>query len=373
MNANSALNDAMALANIRSRFCATVYGPLIDWWPPGPPTAGARIAAMRVEHQLRAEGASEPVATQFADRVLTAPEALDRDQPPGAEGLGIFATEDAIHVRLLATAPVPTAVLSDRFLIGPLVESTLRSTTATFVLALSENHVRLVDVTPPDARPLVVAGLPRSLEAVEPLDVTGDRDTWAHLQVSERPKERLRSYSRAIDKAIVHATREQHPLLVLAAAEPLLSIFREVTSYDRVTDTALRGNHDDDSPEQLAHLAAPIIEEFWNETAREQLQRLAALSPRGLAVDELRRVVKACRAGAVDTLLVDVNRREPIPSEAFDVATTEDLVDEAVRGALMTGAAVVAVDSAQLPHDGPAAAILRYPWDQLMAEGSAVP
>jgi len=356
----SAIDLARELAQVRAEHCVTIYGPLEPWI--GRSRAVAETNAMAaIERQLHAAGATEADASPFRDRLREVEDAVAGVDLAAFPSVAILATAGSVTVRPLSTRPAPVLLVSDRFLIGPLLAAALSTIPPVFVLALSAGAVRLIDATTQQGISVSVAGLPVNLEETIRLDLTGDRQSLAHLLTSEDPKERLREYSRAIDAAVEPVLRSSAPLLVLAGAEPLVSIFKAVARYPDIAADIIAGNHDEDTVAELTALAAPIADRERDIRRKSQLGRFAAMPSRDRALTELRPVVQACQSGAVDTLLVDVDRRSPIPSQASTMATTLDLVDEAVRAALDTGATIVPVRSADLPTMDPVAAVLRYP------------
>lgn len=355
------IDQVRDLAEVRAGLCVTVYGPIEHWMGESGSVSEANAVCALIEHQLRASGASDADTSIIIGRLRESSDRIGRADVRVVPTIGIFATVDRVTVQPMTTRPTPVALVSDRFLIGPLVAAALAAIPPIFVLAVSANAVRLIDATVIPAEAVPVADLPIDLEQTVRLDLTGDRQTLAHLRTSEDPKTRLREYSRAIAKAVEPALRTRAPLLVIAATEPLASMVRSALGSLGVADEIIAGNHDDASAADLAALAAPIAERARDLRARHQLDRFAEMPSRGRALIELREVVDACRSGAVDALLVDVDCRVPIPSQAFAAAITLDLVDEAVRSALDTDASIVPVGKAELPSSDPVAAILRYP------------
>ncbi|MBO0878652.1 MAG: hypothetical protein J2P19_35280, partial [Pseudonocardia sp.] len=79
-------------------------------------------------------------------------------------------------------------------------------------------------------------------------------------------------------------------------------------------------------------------------------------------------VARAATQGAIDTLLVDIDAKLPgfVDEDTGAVTFGQDdaisygIVDEIARRALLSGGRVLAVRSAEVPHGGPLAAVLRY-------------
>jgi hypothetical protein len=355
--------DVRRLADVRSPWCVTIYGDA-DHWMRGNHAADAAKAQIRLAaDSLESAGApSETIAAirarleDLTDPARSSAHTIDRR----AQSVGIFASEDAAELFALTSHPTEWVGVSDRFVVGPLLEAALSLVPPVFVLALSENVVRLVDVTAHPVELLDVTGIPRDLKGHVALDLTGDRNTLSHLRTSEEPKERLRQYARAIDHAVEPVLRRSGALLVIAAAEPIASIYRTTTSFEGVTSSTLAGNHDDDTLEELAELATPVIERHRREDVEEQLARFAEIPARGRVLAEIDEIDIAAREGRIDTLFIDMDRRLAVPAEAFGRHTTIDRTDEIVRHAIATDATIVPVRSGDLPTLDPVAAVLRY-------------
>jgi hypothetical protein len=355
--------DVRRLGDVRAAWCVTVYGSADDWSRGNHLSPGAGSQLRAVADELRRAGATPDVVEGIRARL----EELARhasDEPgqhdPYARAVGVFATPDDLESYVLTTAPAPWVGVGDRFLIGPLLEGVLGLHPPVVILALSEAEVRLIDVSARPITTLDVPGLPRDFEDALRLDLRHDRQTLSHLRTSEDPKGRLLQYARMIDEAIEPILRREGSLLVIAAAEPLASIYRTATRYPLVAASTITGNHDGDSPFELADLAAPAIEQNRRAEVEAQLARFAEHPARGLVVAELGETLERAREGAIDTLFVDVDQRRPIDAETSFGPATIDLVDEVVKGALAGNATIVPVHAADLPTFDPVAAVLRY-------------
>lgn len=355
--------DVRRIAELRAPWCVTVYGSVDSWLRGNHATPAAEAQIRSAMDGLRIGGAPREVADAIRER-LEQVSARSASDPGGIDrhtrSVGIFASETGIELFALTTTPSPWVGVADRFLIGPLLEAALSLVPPVFVLALSEDEVRLIDVTAHPAATLEVPGLPHDFESTLALDLTGDRESLSHLRTSEDPKGRLRQYAQAVDRAVQPVLRRAGALLVIAAAEPLASIYRSTTSHPLVASSAIAGNHDGDSIPRFADLAAPIIESHRRTTLEAHLARFAELPARSHVLAGLDEIADAARDHAIDTLFVDVDRRLPVPGEAFDGRTTIDRVDEIIRHALADDTTIVPVRASDLPTSDPVAAVLRY-------------
>lgn len=355
--------DVVRLADVREPWCVTIYGRVDSWLRGNHVTEAAEEQIRSAMDGLRIGGAPDETAEAIRghlESVSTPSASHPGEVDRRARSVGIFATGTRAEVFLLTSSPTPWVGVADRFLVGPLLEGVLSLIPPVFALAISENEVRLVDVTAHPVEVVEVPSIPRDLESTVALDITGDRNTLAHLRTSEDPKGRLREYARAVDRAVEPVLRRNGAVLVIAAAEPLASIYRSTTSHGLVAASALAGNHDGDPIDELADLAAPIIERHRREVLEARLARFAETPARGLVLVDLDQVADAAREGAIDTLFVDMDRRVPVSAEAFEGITTIDRVDEVVRHALSSDATIVPVGPGDLPTPDPVAAVLRY-------------
>jgi hypothetical protein len=341
----------------------TIYGDVDSWLRGGQASEMAegqiRLALDRLRIGDAPGGIIEAVHGHLDNLLARSPSAsggIDRR----IRSVGIFATESGAETFLLTTSPSPWVGVADRFLVGPLLAGVLALSPAAFVLAISELQVRLVDATGFPIEMIEVQGLPHDLANTIALDLTGDRNTLAHLRISEDQKGRLREFAREVDRVIEPVLRRAGAALVIAAAEPLASIYRSATDCELVLSPVIVGNHDADSIQALADFAAPVIELYRRQELDAQLTRLAELPDRSLVLADLDDIADATRIGAVDTLFVDTDVRVPVPGEAFEGLTTIDRVDDIIRDALSHDTMIVPVHPGDLSTPGPAAAILRY-------------
>ncbi|WP_022887443.1 hypothetical protein [Glaciibacter superstes] len=355
--------DVQRIADVRAPWCVTIYGE-VDSWLRGNHASEKADAQIRSSMDgLHIGGAPSEILEAIRDHLSR----LSAWSPSTSGGIdrrvrsvGIFATENGAEMFVLTTSPTLWVGVADRFLVSPLLEGALALIPPVFALAISETKVRLVDVTALPVEVVEVPGLPQDLASTIALDLTGDRNTLAHLRTSEDPKGRLREYARAIERTVEPVLRRAGAALVIAAAQPLASIYRSMTAYDLVVSSTIVGNHDADSFQELADFAAPIIEHHRREILETQLARLAELPNRDLVLGDLDEIAEAARNGAIDTLFVDTDRRVPVRGEAFEGLTTIDRVDEIIRDALSSDTTVVPVRPGDLPTPDPLAAVLRY-------------
>ena len=180
---------------------------------------------------------------------------------------------------------------------------------------------------------------------------------------------RLRQFARKVDRALRGLLAGRQLPLVLAATEPLDSIHRSLNSYPALAATGIRGNPEALTDDELAAAARSVLDELYAAELAAVRETFRARFHDGRASSDVATVARAATAGAVDTLLVDIDEKVPgvIDEETGAVALTEQddaassgVVDEIARRVLLSGGRVLAARRDDLPDRTPVAAILRH-------------
>ena len=286
-----------------------------------------------------------------------------------ANSLAIFATPESIRTFRLPNKLANIVEVSDRFHLKPLIRSVTFPHHA-YVLAIGMGAVRLVEVSaelPPHE--VKVPGLPRDAASAlgrrshtaKSGDMTGAGDSSEHALLTR--------YARAVDQALRPVLAGHERPLIVAAAEPMASIYRSVASYPHVAEQVIAGSADHKPDHELAAGAREVLDAIY----AAEIERLAGLyatrETQGRATTDIAQAARAATFGAVDTLLVDMDAVVPgtVGDEdgAVELAEQADgvnygVVDEIARRALQSGARVVSARRADIPGGGDLAAILRY-------------
>jgi hypothetical protein len=284
--------------------------------------------------------------------------------------LAVFITPSQIVEFRLANKLSEHVSVSDRFAIGPL----LRAVTfpqASFVLALSQNGARLIEVSAgAAARSVNVPELPRNAESAIGLRSVGGRSAYGRLQGDEGRKVRLTQYCRGIDHALRPILNGMSLPLILAATEPLASIYRGVNGYGGLADEIIRGNPDEVSDADLADAARSILDGIYAGELDSLAEVFAERRNSGRASTDLSDLARAAAYGALDIFAFDMDAEKDgtvtddgglvLEGDAGRGLTTSDAIEEITRRALATGARVLAVRAQDLPDGVQAAGILRY-------------
>lgn len=277
--------------------------------------------------------------------------------------LAIFMTEDGIVEFRLPNELEAHISVSDRFIITPLIRA-ITYPQAAFVLAISQNGFRLVEVSSDaPAQEIEVVSGPRDAASAIGLRSIGGRSPYGRIQGDEGRKVRLTQYARAVDHALRPLLSGYSLPLILAATEPVLSIFRQVNGYAHIATEVIRGNPDELSDQELAASAREILDGIYATQLEDLKQSFRDRQQNGRAVTDLSDLARAAAFGAIDTLVVDMNAEvagSVHDDGTLELGTDQDAIDEIARRALSTDAKVLAVRQADLPDGVQAGALLRY-------------
>lgn len=364
-----ALSDLRKLNDVRADACVSIYVPTT---PLTQDVEASRIEtgnlAKQAYAQLEAGGLDKRRLALLAEQL---DDLLDDDEfwRFQAHSLAIFATPDTIQTFRLANRLQSTIEVADRFLLKPLMRAITFPNEA-FLLAISENDVRLIEVFPdlPPQR-LQVPGLPKDAASAVKVSSLNNRTSLRRVMGSEGQKVRLAQYSRMVDAAIRPILAGRDVPLILAANEPVAAIFRSINSNPNLVPETLTVTDDRSTESEIAAAARPILDAAY---AREIEDVRALFEKRASdrrATTDISDAARLATFGGIETLLVNFDE---IVHGTVDEATgavvfgeegpdTYGIVDEIMRRALTSGARVIAARKDDIPGGGSLAATLRYP------------
>ena len=286
-----------------------------------------------------------------------------------ARTLAMFATAVPLITFRLPHRLTSQVVVSDRLYVRPLLR-VLTFPHVAIVLALAAGSVRVVQVSPElGPAQIKVEDLPRDVASAVGKSSIVDRAPIRRMQGSEGQKVRLHQYARQIDRALRPLLNGLDTPLILAATEPIDSIYRSVNAYPYLLDEGIAGNPEALTDAELAAHARPIIDNLYAQQLREVHELYDQRSAEGRTVSDLAELARFATFGAIQTLLVDIDATVPgnvedetgavVPANAAG-AGVHDLTDEIARQAWSRGGRVLAVREKDMPTGSPAAGILRY-------------
>jgi hypothetical protein len=327
-----------------------------------------RNLAAEAMNQLRDAGVAKRELAAIEEEVadLVDDEDFWRHQ---ARSLAVFVTPEVLMTFRLPNRLLGAVEAADRFYVKPLLR-TVTFPQVAFVLAIAQGSVRLIEVSP-DLEPEVVTlpDMPKDAASAAGRSSISDKAPIRRIQGDEGRKLRLRQYARKVDQALRPFLSGLDVPLILAAAEPLDSIYRSVNSYPHLAPGGISGNPERTPDAELAAGARDVLDELYARELRATHELFEQRRSEGRGLVDLGDVARAATFGAVDTLLIDIDQVVPgFVDEETGAVTLEDtptgvgygVVDEIARRSWLSGATVLAVRQDEVPDGASLAAILRY-------------
>ncbi len=287
-----------------------------------------------------------------------------------ANSLAVLVTPDSLQTFRLPNHLLAQSEVSDRFHLKPLLRTVTFQNEA-LILALGENAVRIIEVPAEGPAFSVKIGmLPKSATDATHRSSVNDRSPSRRIHGSEGQNVLLRQYARQVDDAVRVGLANRPAPLILAATEPLASIYRSINTHPRLVAQGIPGSPDQRSDTELADAARPILDGLHAaELARFREQFSNRLSD-GRATKDIEVAARAATFGMISRLLVDMDTivMGRIDEETGTVSYSDGptagnygITDEIACRALLTGAEIFSVRQSDIPDSAAIAAILRYP------------
>jgi hypothetical protein len=272
------------------------------------------------------------------------------------------------------------------FYVLPLIES-LAGDIAYFVLAVSQNQVRLLRGTRSEMEEVAVPGLPADRETAVLLEDT-ERTLHAHVGRAQVPgrgdlmyhghggapdaaKDEIEQYLRAIARAVAKFMVGKADPLLFAGVDYLFPIYEQANTYPHLLPTPITGNPELWSPEELRERAWPLVEPLVQARRDAARTKYGNMTSQDRTATGFEDVLQAAQAGAVETLFIDPNitRRGTFDPDTFAIrvgdstdADREDLINLAAVLVLRSCGAVDLSSADDIPGGSEISAVLRYPF-----------
>jgi hypothetical protein len=121
----------------------------------------------------------------------------------------------------------------------------------------------------------------------------------------------LRQFARRVDQALRPALGGSGLPLVLAAAEPLASLYRSVNTYQQLADVTIEGSPEGLSEADLAERVRPILDGIYRREIAAWRTLFRERENSGRATTDIAQTARAATIGAVETMLVDIDQVIP--------------------------------------------------------------
>ena len=342
---------------------------------------------IRFKNLLReAERKLEEFGYPDKQAALEAPQKLIDDKlfwQNQCDGLALFVSPGFFRYYCVPITLDEMVVVTDRFHIKPLLPL-LTADTRYYVLALSQNQVRLLHCTRHSFREVELEGIPESREEALRYDepehqlqlhtgtgIRGGRGTALfHSQgAAIENKDLILRFFQQIDRGLQKILPPDRVPLVLAGVEYLFPIYREANTYPHLLEQGIPGNPEGVRSEELHQQAWEVVQPVLEKAVNDAAAQYDELVGTGRSSNDIREVVQAAYYGRVDSLFVALGvhlcgsfdpKNDKVVIDREHEPGNEDLLDLSAVHTLLKGGTVYAMDADKVPDDGLMAAIYRY-------------
>ena len=373
-------NNLKLLMAVHKGPCVSVFMPMHR---SGPETQQDPIRLKNLIREAEERLIARGLRTPEAKELLEPAERLLRDglfRQHQSDGLAMFLSLGVFHYYPLPFVFKELVIVTDRFHIKPLLPL-LSGDGRYFVLALSQNKIRLLQSTHYSVSELDVADVPENLA-----ETLRDDDSWKDLHMHSAlsgkgklsaithgdevdSKENIRRYFRRIDRGLHELLRNERAPLVLAGVDYLHPIYKEVNSYPHLMDEGITGNPERLSAGELHELTWTIVKPYFQKAQQEAVNRYKEFASSGQASNRIRKIIPAAYHGRIELLFVIPYLQQ---WGTFDPGTDEihlhkkektgdeDLLEFAAIQTLLNGGTVYMIGAEKMPDTDPLAAVFRY-------------
>ncbi len=274
-------------------------------------------------------------------------------------------------------------IVNERFHLKPLV-CLISDEMRFYMLAMSQEAVRLFRCGRYDFDEVPLHGLPKdfgeflnvfeSSKQVQSHAGGGTRESGIfHGQGTTNDKavqkKRLFEYCQMIDGAVQRRLARERAPLVLAAAEPMVGVYRQASRYSGLHRAVVEGNPDLVPLADLHGGAVAALAEAFASERQGAVNALMEVYGGPRASDDLERVVLAADEGQVETIFVSADRQcwgeydrqeRRVNRHEKCQAGDMDLLDFAACRTLCNGGKAYVLPVDQMPVGSDIAAIFRY-------------
>jgi len=300
-----------------------------------------------------------------------------------SDGLAIFLSGNLLRFYCLPILFDELIFVGDRFHIKPLLPL-FHGEERLYILALSQNSVRLLEGTKYSAKELEVEGIPKSMSDAlsyeEPEKQIrfrsgkhggGDRGAMlsGHGADIDDSKDNILKYFRQIDRGLRNFLKDERAPLVLAGVDYLFPIYKDANTYPYLMEDGISGNPEGISAEHLQKQAWEIANPYFRKEENDALAQYGQSSGTGLTSDDIKEIVAAAFDGRVGLLFVAVGCHQwgivsPQKNEIVlqqEMGTgSDDLLDIASIQTFLNGGKVFAIHQEKMPGNKLLAAVFRY-------------
>lgn len=301
------------------------------------------------------------------------------------DGLAVFLSQNIYNYYSLPFEFNDFLFIGQQFYVKPLLPFILGDGQF-YVLALSQNDVRVFECSRASVREIEMMNIPHSLAETMQYD-DPQRQLQQHSNTlpgtnskaaalfngqgigSDDQKNNILRYCRLIDQGLQDLMKNKKVPLVLMGVDFLLSIYKAANTYDYLAAEVIPGNPEELSGEDIQTLAWPLVEHYFHKAEQEALTYYGPFQGTGRTIKEIAEVVPASYNGRIELLFLAEGEKQwgiyDFAQNAVKIHSQpepgdDELYDLAIRQTILNGGSVYIMDQMKIPEGGNMAALLRY-------------
>lgn len=378
-------NDLRDLTDKRDTPCVSIFIPT--------ERAGHEVQKSRIELKNQLGMAHE----KLVDLGMRAPDADDILKPAKAllddtmfwqyqsDGLAIFLSADVFQYFRVPIKLTSLTVVKRHFYVKPLLPL-LDGESIYYVLAASQNHIRLIKCSEESAEEIPVNEMPQSLADALKYDESekhlnshtnghqknGHGDSIFHGiggGPDENKNNNILRYFKMADNALQKYFRNDKAPFILFAVDYLHPIYSAANSLDNFVKEGIKGNPDGLSITEIMTQSIEHIKPYFQKEEEQALDRFSTYGSGGKTSVSLQDIIPAAINGRVEALFIPEGQQhwgiyDEMTSKIIDAEedcpACEDLFEMAAVHTLLTDGKVFVQKSDRIPEGAKIAAIFRY-------------
>lgn len=301
------------------------------------------------------------------------------------EGLSVLASPNTFRTFRLPLSFRELVTHGERFYVRPFIPL-LSGDGEFYILAISQNNVRLLAASRDNFTEIDLGNIPKSLK-----EALGDNLEGHSLQFhtgtprgggrkraavfhghgagEDDRKVDIAKFLQLVDDCIVTTLKTHYAPMILACVDYLAPLYREVSRYPNLLPKAVEGNPDRLEAQELHLKAWELVRPLFLAPQKKHEERIRELAGTDKATADLKIIVTAAFDGRIAALFLAGNEscwgRVDMGSHRVDIHTKHepgdvDLFDLAAFRTLVNGGSVYGLSQDESPLGEPIAAMMRY-------------
>ncbi|SET11445.1 hypothetical protein SAMN05660297_01454 [Natronincola peptidivorans] len=302
-----------------------------------------------------------------------------------SKGIAIFATEEDFQYYSMPVDFASRAFVTDELYIQPLFPVFQRNGQF-YILAISQNDLRLLHCTRDDVREIKLENVPTSIhetlqyDVVEkqiqfstktPSNIDGKRSAVFHGQGfgMEDEKVNILRYCQEIDAGLSKQLINENIPLILAGVQYLFPIYKEANKLPNLLDEGIIGNPEEFSNKELQKKGWSIIEPYFKKEEMEAIAKYNNLLGTGKSSNDIHEIVSAAYNQKIEALLVTKGKEvwgcydkenNSVELHPEEIDNSQELLNFAAIHTFTNGGKVYVIEREEMPENTLYLAIFRY-------------